>query len=108
MGYMGNVKAAASGEPNEACEQTFTLSNTGADGAAAFVSAAASSAQNKPSALQKSRAVIGLGGQGKDSSAAIARDRKGDDGSLKVGEVSRPCSFNTRLYAHTLSYTKPP
>lgn len=59
----------------------------GFDTTLAFVSAAAASAQNKPSALQKSRAVIGFGGQGKDSSAA-ARDRKGDDGSQKIGEVS--------------------
>jgi hypothetical protein len=74
--------------------------------ATAFVSAAAASAQNRPSALQKSRAVIGFGGQGKDSSAA-ARDRKGDDGSHKIGEVSQGLIL-PRMIADYDSCTKPP
>lgn len=88
MGHMASVKALTGGEPNEACEYLSDLSLVfviSADSCTAFVSAAAAAAQNKPSALQKSRAVIGLGGA-KDSVAA-ARDRKGDDGSLKIGEL---------------------
>jgi hypothetical protein len=73
----------------------------------AFVSAAAAGAQNKPSALQKSRAVIGFGGQGKESAAA-ARDIKGDDGSLKIGEVDHSRWVCEGAVADESSCIKPP
>jgi hypothetical protein len=86
MNFMTTLNSTAGGEPNEAGKYSvyhrrLCWNENGADPAAAFTTAAKSDAP-RPTALQKSKAAIGL-----KANDPVTKERKAADNNTRVGEV---------------------